>query len=248
MADLSSEALQTVKKALKIFQADIDGLGLRASDASADIMEDCRNQMNRAKVEIAEAGALIASLEDRISNSDAKIAQASSEYSALTVRASKIQGCIQSRTAMMCSLNAQVSSLRAKLSGCGSDEERQQIQNQMVQLERQIAQCDAERSQLETELDEMEQSKSKLQQTIRNTKAEKAKMEEELLVQRHRNVKLSDKYERLKTAFHRVESDLQVYVSAAKQFESSASEKTQRNTNAVDKCISMIEEYLATSF
>lgn len=58
---------------------------------------------------------------------------------------------------------------------------------------------------------------------------------------------MKDKLERLKTTFSRVEADLNDYVSATKKFESSTSEQNQNNTNAIEKCMESIEQYLSTS-
>ena len=58
---------------------------------------------------------------------------------------------------------------------------------------------------------------------------------------------MKDKLDRLNTTYSRVESDLNAYVAATKKFEQSTSEKTQSNTNAVEKCIESIEQYLSTS-
>lgn len=100
---------------------------------------------------------------------------------------------------------------------------------------------------MESELRNAEQNKKALQQSIKSNKAQKSKCEDDLAVQKRRHSKQKDKLERQKTAFCRVETDLDTYVSAAKKFESSASDKAQHNTNSVEKCISSIEEYLTTT-
>ena len=53
MADVTTEALQTVKNALSTFQTDISGLSMRATDNADDITEECKGKINLTKTEIA---------------------------------------------------------------------------------------------------------------------------------------------------------------------------------------------------
>lgn len=82
---------------------------------------------------------------------------------------------------------------------------------------------------------------------INSAKSQKAQCENELSVQKNRCNKMKDKLERLNTTYSRVEADLNAYVAATKKFEGNASEKTQSNTSAVEKCMESIEQYLSTS-
>ena len=101
--------------------------------------------------------------------------------------------------------------------------------------------------QLENELQNAENKKAELQQTISNAKSQKSQCESDLAVQKNRYNKMKDKLERMNTAYSRVEGDLNAYVAATKKFESSSSDKTQKSANAVEKCMTSIEEYLNTS-
>ena len=100
---------------------------------------------------------------------------------------------------------------------------------------------------MESELQNSEQKKAGLQQTINSAKSQKAQCESELSTQKNRCNKMKDKLERLNTTYSRVELDLNAYVAATKKFERTSSEKTQSNTNAVEKCMESIEQYLSTS-
>ena len=82
---------------------------------------------------------------------------------------------------------------------------------------------------------------------INSAKSQKVQCESELSIQKNRCNKMKDKLERLNTSFSRVEADLNAYVAATKKFEGNASERTQNNSSAIDKCMESIEQYLSTS-
>ena len=63
----------------------------------------------------------------------------------------------------------------------------------------------------------------------------------------HRLSQLTDKLNRMHSAFGRVQAAAQGYSSAARTFESQSVDKTRRNTTAVEHCIQSIEAYLSTN-
>lgn len=52
MADVTTEALQTVKNALSTFQTDISGLSMRATDNADDITEECKGKAKQSDYHI----------------------------------------------------------------------------------------------------------------------------------------------------------------------------------------------------
>ena len=247
MVDVTTEALQTVKSALTTFQSDINGLSMRAINNADNITEECQNHIKQTKAELAQVEAQIVALNKQIADLDAKIEQATSQYNALLARIPQLENNIRSLNSRISALNSQIASLRSQLANTEDDDERQQIQEQINALSRQVSQCEAERSQSKTELQNSERRKTELQSTINSAKSQKLQCESELSVQKNRCNKMKDKLERLSTTFSRVEADLNAYVAATKKFECSASERTQNNSSAIDKCMESIEQYLATN-
>lgn len=137
--------------------------------------------------------------------------------------------------------------MRSQLANTEDDNERQQIQEQINVLSRQVSQCESERSQLEIDLQNYKQRKAELQQAINSTKSQKFQCESELSIQKNRCNKIKDKLERLNTTFSRVEGDLNAYVAATKKFEGNSLDKVKHNTTAIEKCMESIEHYLSTS-
>ena len=245
MVDVTTEALQTVKRALVTFQSDINGLSMRATNNADDITEECKGHIKQTKAKIAQVETEIVTLNNQITELEAKINRATGEYNDLLTRIPKLENYIRSLNTRISALNSQIASLRSQLANTEDDDERQQIQEQINVLSCQISQCESERSQLESELQNSEQHKAELQQAINSAKSQKSQFESELSVQKNRCNKMKDKLERMNTTFSRVEADLNAYVAATKKFEGNALERTQNNASAIERCIESIEEYLS---
>lgn len=247
MVDVTTEALQTVKSALVTFQSDIDGLSMRATNNADDITEECKNHIKQTKAEIVQVEAQIAALNKQIAGIEAKIEQAASQYNALLARIPQLENNIHSLNSRISALNSQIASLRSQLANTEDDDERQQIQEQINVLSRQVSQCEIECNQLEAELQNSDQRKTELQQAINSAKSQKFQRESELSVQKNRCNKMKDKLERLNTTYSRVEADLNAYVAATKKFEGDSLDKAKHNTTIIEKCVESIEQYLSIS-
>lgn len=247
MVDVTTEALQTVKSALATFQSDINGISMRATNNADEITEECKKQIKQTKAEITQVEAQITTLKKQIADLEAKIEQATSQYNALFAKIPQLENNIRSLNSRISALNSQIASLRLQLANIEDDDEHQQIQEQINDLSCQVSQCEAERSQLESELQNSEQKKAELQQVINAAKSQKAQCENELSVQKNRYNKMKDKLERLNITYSRVEADLNAYVAATKKFENISSDSIQNKTNAIEKCIVSLDEYLGAN-
>lgn len=248
MTDVTTEALQMVKSALSTFQTDISGLSMRAMNDMDAITTECQTYIKQTKSDIDQVETLIDSLEAQIFELDEKIQQASEEYNHIqNEKIPRLNEGIQAVELRISSLKSQIASLRSMSDSTDSNDAYQNAQDMINELERQISSCEMERRRLENEVSEAYKRKSDLSYIISSAKSEKAKKEEELSVQKNRCYKLKDKLERLSMSYSRVEGDLYSYVSATRRFENNASERTQRNTGAVEKCIDSIEQYLSVS-
>lgn len=247
MVDVSTEALQTIKNTLTTFKTDIDGISIRSTNNAENVMEGCKAYIGQTKTEVAQVEGQIAVLNKQISELEARIAQATNEYNALVLRIPQIENNIQSLNSRISLLNAQIASLRSQLANVEDDDLRQQIQDQINALSRQVSQCESERDQLEDELSRSEKKKAELQQAINFAKSQKIQCESELSVQKRRCNKFKDKLKRLNMTYSRVEADLNAYVAATKKFEGNSSDRIQNNTSAIEKCMESIEQYLSIS-
>lgn len=243
MVNVTTEALKMVKDSLSNFLTDVEGVASRADSRSSEVVSSCKTQVNQAKNDVSQSEARIAALTREISQAEGKIQSTTNEINSITTRIPQMQSRIRSLDSQIMNLESQISALRAQLSNCDDPDQREQIQTQIDMLQNRVSQCRSEQQSLENELRNLEDKKAQLQQQLNATKSQKAQLESERSSEKNRCNKLKEKLERLKTAFGRVESDLRAYVSAAKKFETTSSDSTQKNVSAVEKCIASIEEY-----
>lgn len=247
MVNVTTEALKMVKDSLSNFLTDVEGVASRVDSRSSEVVNSCKTQVNQAKNDVSQSEARIAALTREISQSEEKIQSTTNEINSITTRIPQMQSRIRSLDSQIMNLESQISSLRAQLSNCDDPDQREQIQAQIDMLQNRVGQCRSEQQSLENELRNLEDKKAQLQQQLNAAKSQKSQLESERSTEKNRCNKLKEKLERLKTAFGRVESDLRAYVSAAKSFETTSADSTQKNVSAVEKCIVSIEEYLATN-
>lgn len=251
MVDVTTEALKMVKDSLSNFLTDVEGVASRADNRSNEIVNSCRTQVNQAKNDVFQSEARITALTNEISQAEEKIQSTTNEISSITTRMPQVQSRIRSLDSQIMDLESQIHNSRAQLSNCAdpdqpncdAPDQRDQIQSQIDMLQNRVSQCRSEQQSLENELRNLENKKSQLQQQLNAIKSQESQLESERSTEKNRCNKLREKLERLKTAFGRVESDLRAYVSAAKNFETSSADSTQKKVSAVEKCIASIEEY-----
>ena len=251
MVDVTTEALKMVKDSLSNFLTDVEGVASRADNRSNEIVNSCRTQVIQAKNDVSQSEARITALTNEISQAEEKIQSTTNEISSITTRMPQIQSRIRSLESQIMDLESQIHNSRAQLSNCADPDQPNcdapnqcdQIQSQIDMLQNRVSQCRSEQQSLENELRNLENKKSQLQQQLNAAKSQKSQLESERSTEKNRCNKLREKLERLKTAFGRVESDLRAYVSAAKNFETSSADSTQKKVSAVEKCIASIEEY-----
>lgn len=246
MVNVTTEALKMVKDSLSNFLTDVEVVASRADSRSSEIVSSCKTQVNQAKNDVSQSEARIAALTREISQTEEKIQSTTNEVNSITTRIPQMQSRIRSLDSQIMNLESQLSALRAQLSNCDDPDQREQIQALIDMLQNRVSQCRSEQQALENELRNLEDKKAQLQQQLNAAKSQKSQLESERSTEKNRCNKLKEKLERLKTAFGRVESNLRAYVSAAKSFETTSADSTQKNVSGVEKCIVSIEEYLAT--
>lgn len=246
MADVTTEALQAVKSSLINFQSDIDGMSSRASSQVDEICSECSIKIRKTEKDVEDTEVMISSLISQIDDLDFKLKKANAERADLEEQIPVIQHNINETRDAIAALNHRISELKNQLANAESDEQKRAIQSAIDAAYKQLAGLQDQEYRLQTQLKEAEDRVAALGQIITKLKAQKASCEEELEYQKSRCYNLKNKLERLRSAYNRVESDLSAYLDAVRRFENSSAERTQRNTGALDYCISKIEQYEST--
>lgn len=244
MVSVSYEALATVKRALQNFESDVAGAGFSAGNAAAGILSECR-------ASIQQTLNTIGSLEDEIKELSWKIDQTEKQLSACNYEWGRIYHeelptlyqSIQGAEGQLYQLRGQIRALQAELSGLEDGEARNHLLSQIAALDNQRKTVEDHLCQMEAAVAEKENRRKMLQGQIATLKSDLSQLETERSEQKSRLGRWRDKLERQKSAFSRVEADLNDYVSAARFFESSSSGAAATSQSAVNRCIESIESY-----
>ena len=137
--------------------------------------------------------------------------------------------------------------MQAQLADAEDDKTRQQIQSQINMVTEQLNSLYHEQSELEYQIRNTEKQKEALRQKVSELKSEKARCEERLAITKKRKAQYQQKFDRLKSLLDATKSNLDDYIKATRKFESTSSSNADHDIQAVDKCISHIEEYLSTN-
>ena len=244
MASVSYEALATVKRALQSFQTDVAGAGFSAGNAAGNILSECQSSIRQTEDAVS-------AVEDEIRRLSWEIDQAERQLSACNYEWGRIYHeelpalykDIQGAEGQLYQLRGQIRALQAELPGLEDGEAKNQLLSRISALDEQRKITEGHLQQMEAAVAEKERRKEILQSQIAKLKSNLMGMESERATQKNRLGKWQNKLERQKSAFSRVESDLNAYVSAARFFESSSSGAAAASQSAVNRCIESIESY-----
>ena len=143
-------------------------------------------------------------------------------------------------------LQQQLSDLQAQLADGEEEGTRKQIQAQIDMVTQQMNSLYCEQSELRYQIQNSKRQKETLHQKISELKSKKARCEENLSIAKKRKDQYQQKFDRLKLLLEIAKANLDDYINATRKFESSSSASVGQNIQAVDNCISHIEEYLST--
>ncbi|MBR9936928.1 hypothetical protein KE513_05215 [Oscillospiraceae bacterium Marseille-Q3528] len=246
MADVSVEALQKVKSALTIFQSDITGISSRVTAQAQNCLEACYRKVNETQTKIDELDSEIAMRNTKISDLDSQIHTFLGQIQQLENSIPRMEKQLQDIENNITNCQRQLSSLQAQLADDEDDGTRQQLQVQIGRVTQQLNSLYCERSALECEIRNSEKQKDSLHQKVSGLKSEKARCEESLLIAQKRRSQYQQKFDQLKSLLEMVKANLDDYIRATRRFENSSSASAGQNMQAIDRCITQIEEYLST--
>ena len=247
MNEVSTLALKSVKTALICFQTDISGMSHKLSNISDGILRDCMEHIGVVKAELEEIETTINNLNKQITDLETKISQSVVCCENIISDNLKIESSISLIRSQISRTNRQISELRTELENTEDSNRCNELQTQIKNCIYQISRYELDERQLEINMKENQQKKAELQELIDLAKTQKFQKENEVYHQKNRLNKTKGKFERLESAYIKVETDIKVLVDEAKRFERESYTDTQRKANAIDKCIESIDQYLAVN-
>ena len=84
MVSVETEALRSVKSSLSNFQADIEGMSVRANKNAEDIRQECHASIDKLKIEVKSLETQITDLTKRIEALDNSINNTTAEINSIS--------------------------------------------------------------------------------------------------------------------------------------------------------------------
>lgn len=246
MVTVTTEALEIVKRALMNFKTDVTGMAGRSSNKAVVINSECREHISRTRKVIEELEQVIYTLTQKITELEMKMKRMREEIENIRQLIPKLQSSIRSLESEERSIDSEISYLYSQKSQA-EDGAQDQIQQQIDYLKQQSRYCREQADELRMQVRNYEEQRVDLEEKLKYARNEKTDCENELAFQRNRCNKYKDKLERLNMAYMRVESEMSSYLACMKKIESDSTGRAEENANAVDKCLTYIENYLDVS-
>lgn len=243
MVEVTNEALQIVKRALKDFKTDIKNISGNAKNEANLLIQDGRSKVSGAEQDVLQSETNICDLTKMIEVLEDKLSQICGEVRGIQSKVFLIMQHMELLDNQVATMRIHASVLQSQLSDTDDDEQRTLIKLQIYELKNRINQNFVQRDNLDKEKQNLALKKEQLNQEISISKSKKSHYEEKLNIEKSRCNKLKSKLERLKNAFVKMESDLISYADAVHKFALSASSNSQNNVSAVDRCILSIDDY-----
>ena len=247
MVDVSTEALSMVRNSLSEYLSFVGGISAQVLDRTREIEEECRQQMRAAENDREESELRIAALTKAIKDLEEEIRRTEDSLAVLEDRIPKCESQIRATHSRISDMNEQISKLQAMAQRCEDGDQQRAIRAQISELQSAVSRAEEDIRGLEHDLEKMRDLQAELQEKRKRDLAEKSDLETKRETELHRLSQLTDKLNRMHSAFGRVQAATQGYSSAARTFESQSVDKTRRNTTAVEHCIQSIEAYLSTN-
>ena len=223
--NVSREALTRVKSSLSDYRIDISGFAARVEQRLSEVSKSAEFEIQSLVSRIAETINSTNRLKVEIKRLIEAISQMSSEKNLTEQRLETTQNLLAAK-------QDDAAFLRRRIAAMEGDS----VSNFGV-IESEIR-C------LHSEIRELNKHLLQLQQKISGTYAEQSEKEDELRVAERLLDRLQNKHEKMKSAFTKLNDNMNVLLTASKSFEMRATSKTDSGVSGIDKCIAAIDAYL----
>lgn len=238
----SVDALNIVKEALKVFRADIQGIGETAVLQNHNCLETCDYIITKTQVKVNELENEIADLNKKIDELENAIGFMENEKQQLNRVLQQQEQSLLSLNMELSQVSSELSSLQVQLICATDDEERQEVESLInITQNRRNALSDTAQN-TEQNIRDNKDKELHLSMEIKEHFVQKDECCNRLSVTKNRFAQYKEKLDRLVILNRNVRMDFQVYVQAIKKFENCSSDSVDHKYQVINECILLIEE------
>lgn len=236
--------LNTIKHALEDFQTDVDALSNQIRAGAEQVMSDI-------EASVKKQAQIVDQLVDRAKQLLALIHQLQEAISADQNKLKAVVETIKALEQKHDQLDTRIRQLeeqKQKLeSQRGQSQDSSGIDNQIRSLEQQIRDCRSQLNQVHEKLTACKAQKAQLEQEIAELKAKKTKTESDYEETKAKMYREKNKLDRMIASAKQAETEINDLILSVQKFERASGTMTGHAKSGIAKCISAIDEYIATN-
>lgn len=244
--NVSRDALGKVKSTLGQFKTDVSHIPGSMSKHIEMTENECEQTISNLKNQIAELAYKIKEIETKLDDLRNMYAYNQKKIKDDEAQIHTLKNEIASIEAQIKSLQNRLDSLYGQLSSAETDEERQQIQEEISNMQGQLQRQKSYLYDIEDKIRINEREIDDLEKQNRSIQSEISSSEIELQKQKKEKSRKEGILERMNVAYSNLKNELNTLKNTMNNFVNSALNATENNLAGVDQCIQHIEEYMAT--
>lgn len=244
--NVSRDALGKVKSTLGQFKTDVSHIPASMSKHIEMTENECEQTIHNLKNQIAELAYKIKENETKLDDLCNRYAYNQRKIKEDEIQVHNLKNEIASIEARIKSLQSRLDYLYGQLSSAETDEEKQQIQEEISSVQAQLQQQKRYLYDVEEKIEINEREIDDLEKQNRSIQGEISSLEIELQKQKKEKARKESILERLNVAYSNLKNELNTLKNTMNNFVNSALNATENNLAGVDQCIQHIEEYMAT--
>ena len=245
---VSIDILQKVKSSLQDFKTDVDGLFVNVSSKVESVLYECSLCIDKLESDICEREILIKKISDEMSFLEGNTRVLSNCLEGIEIKIKEFHDNMSEVDAYSSHIKNELSVLKIQYaSELMTLEQKKTLEENINSLEEKFKNCELNLKIVKNEIDSLVRNKDVAIFELRKSKTKKFNLEMDLSVQKNQLEKLMLKLARLKTVFKEIKDSSTSYINVVKKVKNMSSDINQKNLNAVNRCISYINEYISVS-
>jgi chromosome segregation ATPase len=244
---VSVESLQQVKSALLDFKTEIEGLFVDVDSKVEDILQECSSYVAKLESDIRDQEALVKNISEEVLFLEDSIRNLFCTSNGLKMKLENLYSKIDDISTQRADFQKKLSVLNDQYHLERDFEEKLQLEQKITSLENKLEVSNINYTDVRNEIENIKKQRMDIDLTLDKSKSKKFNLEVKLSDQKRILKNLQLKLSKLKRILEELRSTSIFYINTVKKVKYFSDDVTQKNLNAVGKCIRYIDEYLSVS-
>ena len=244
---VSVDSLQQVKSALLDFKTDINGLFVSVDSKVEYVLQECSSYVDRLESDICDQEILVKNISEEIFFLDDNIRKLFDTSDILKTKMENLYSEIEKINAQRVDCQKSLSALKNQYKLERDFEENMQLEKKITYFQNKLEVSNVNYTVIRKEIESIKKQRIDIDLTLDKSKSKKFNLDVKLSDQKRILKNLQLKLSKLNRILQELKSISILYVSTVKKVKCFSDDVTQKDLNAIGKCIRYIDEYMAVS-